>query len=55
MYFILARRADLFLFLATARRRLNGIDDEIYERTDFRSAFSIATATTIANFRRDLL
>ena len=42
--------------LFSARRRLlYGIDDEIYERADFRSAFLVATATTIVNFRRDLL
>ena len=47
---VLARRR---IFLV--RRRLYGIDDEIYERADFLSAFLVATATTIVNFRRDLL
>jgi hypothetical protein len=46
--FILERWVDDFYFL-------NGIDDEIYDRAAFRSAFSIATTTTTANFRRDLL
>jgi hypothetical protein len=45
------RRIGYFLL----RRRLYCIDDEIYERADFRSAFLVATATTIVNFRRDLL
>jgi hypothetical protein len=48
---ILFWQGGRFLFMAAARRRLNGIDDEIYARVDFRSAFSIATATTTANFR----
>jgi hypothetical protein len=52
---ILFWQGGRFLFLAAARRRLYGIDDEIYERADFRSAFLVATATTTINFRRDLL
>ena len=32
------------------RRSLYGIDDEIYERADFLSAFLVATATTIVIF-----
>ena len=36
--------------MAAVRWRLNGIDDEIYERTDFHSAFSIVTATTTSIF-----
>jgi hypothetical protein len=56
--FVFGKAGGFFVFvcfLAAARRRLNGIDDEIYERADFHSTFSIATATTTANFRRDLL
>ena len=52
---ILLWQGGRILFLAAPRRRLNGIDDQIYERKDFCSAFSIATTTTTANFRRDLL
>ena len=52
---ILFWQGGRILFLVVERQRLNGIDDEIYERADFRSALSIATATTTATFRRDLL
>jgi hypothetical protein len=55
MYFLKFGKVGGFSFLAAARRRLNGIDDEIFEQADFSSAFLIVTETTIANFRRDLL
>jgi hypothetical protein len=52
---ILFWQGGWILFLAAAQRRLYGIDNEIYERADFRSTFLVAIATTIVIFRRDLL
>ena len=46
---------QILFFFGSGTAEVNGIDDEIYERADFRSAFLVAIATTTINFRRDLL
>jgi len=48
MYFIFGKAGE-FCFLAAARWRLNGIDDEIYERADVRYTSKIVTASTLVN------
>ena len=48
-------QGEQILFFGSGTAEVNGIDDEIYERADFRSASLVATATTTVNFRRDLL